>query len=587
MSNNLLIPANGTASVVDQIIRIDDKELPSSILILSIVVSKEINRIPRAKIHLLDGDTSQSDFAVSNENFFIPGKIIEIGVGFESDEQLIFKGIVVKHALKMRANGKSHLYVECMDKTFKATIARRNNYFTEVTDSEVIEEILSSYGVETDIEPTELTHQGLVQYESTDWNFMVSRAEANGNLFFVSDGSIIVKKPDFTSDPVLTLQYGSNLHEFDAEIDARNQYPKVKASAWDYSNGELLDTEAVEPNFSGTGNLSSLDLAKAGDIGSFDLRHPGQAIQQELQAWADACLVKSRLSKVCGRAKIQGFAGIKPGETALLQGVGNRFNGKVFVSAVRHDIQGGTWTTDIQFGLSHKWFSEQMEMTPPLSSGLMPGIQGLHIGVVTQLQDDPEGENRILVRIPLISMAEDGVWARIATLDAGAGGNEGRGTFFLPEIGDEVVVGFINGDPRGIVVLGMLHSSAHPAPIKASDDNHQKGYVSRSDLKLLFDDEKKSVLIETPGGKKIHIDEESGSIFLEDENGNKIVMDSSGILLESEGDLIMKAGGNLQVETGTNIELKAGASFNASGSAGAEVTTDAIAVLKGSLVQIN
>jgi len=588
LPNDLLIPANGSASVVDYLVKTDGTQLPSTAQITSLVVSKEINRIPRAKLILIDGDAAQTDFPVSNQAFFVPGKTIEIFAGFESDEQLIFKGIVVKHAIRIRASGRTQLSVECMDTAFRTTLARRNRYFTEGSDAEAIEEILGDYeGITPDIAATDVTHKELVQYESTDWNFIVSRAEANGRLCFVSDGTIAVKAPDFSPDPVLTLQYGATLLEFDAEMDSRFQYPAVKASGWDYTNQELLAVDAADPGITENGNIPATDLAGVGALASYDLRHSGQVVQEELQAWADACLLKSRMAKIRGRAKFQGFAGIKPGDLVQLQGVGDRFNGKAFVSAVRHEIQGGNWTTDAQIGFSPQWFTELMEVSTLPASGLVSGIQGLQVGVVTQLQDDPDGEHRILVRVPVISTEEDGIWARVSTLDAGTGDGAGRGTFFLPEIGDEVIIGFINGDPRDPVVLGMLHSSGKPAPLEASDENPEKGYVSRSDLKLLFDDEKKILRLETPAGKKILMDEDQGVLQMEDENGNKIVMDSNGIVIESAKDLILKAGGKLKGESSADLELKAGAKFKAEGSAGAEVKTSAIAVLKGSLVQIN
>ena len=132
----------------------------------------------------------------------------------------------------------------------------------------------------------------------------------------------------------------------------------------------------------------------------------------------------------------------------------------------------------------------------------------------------------------------------------------------------------------------MLHSSAKPAPIVATDDNHEKGFVTRSEMKLIFNDEKKSITIETPGGKKITIDEDAAAIVIEDENSNTITLDADGIHAESGKDFIIKAIGDVKIE-GTNIELKANAQFKAEGSAGAEISTSAVAVLKGSLVQIN
>jgi uncharacterized protein involved in type VI secretion and phage assembly len=206
----------------------------------------------------------------------------------------------------------------------------------------------------------------------------------------------------------------------------------------------------------------------------------------------------------------------------------------------------------------------------------------LQIGIVTRLEGDPTGDDRIQVKLPVVSADDDGVWARLACLDAG----DSRGIFFRPEIGDEVVVGLLENDPRNPIVMGMLHSSAKPVPVPISDDNHEKGYVSRSEMKLIFNDDKKSVTLQTPAGKMLAIDEDDGSIKLEDENGNKIVMNSDGITIESAKDLKLKASGDIKLE-GVNVENTAQANFKADGSAGAELTSSAILKIKGSLVQIN
>jgi uncharacterized protein involved in type VI secretion and phage assembly len=206
----------------------------------------------------------------------------------------------------------------------------------------------------------------------------------------------------------------------------------------------------------------------------------------------------------------------------------------------------------------------------------------VQIGIVTALQDDPEGEHRIKVRLPLVSAADEGTWARLATLDAG----DGRGTFFRPEIGDEVVVGFLDGDPRFPIVLGQCHSSTKPAPEDASDDNHLKGYVSRSKMKLTFDDEKKVVVLETPAGNRLTLSEEDTSVALVDQNGSSVTLDSGGITLESAKDLTLKASGKVKVE-GAGVELTSQASLKASGQAGVEVTSSGTLTISGSLVRIN
>src|SRR6185437_373730 len=95
-----------------------------------------------------------------------------------------------------------------------------------------------------------------------------------------------------------------------------------------------------------------------------------------------------------------------------------------------------------------------------------------------------------------------------------------RGTFFRPEIGDEVVVGFLSEDPRHPVVLGMLHSSAKPAPESAKDANDRKGYVSREKMQLIIDDKKKSIVCGTPAGNTMTLSEDDKGITLKDQNGN-------------------------------------------------------------------
>src|SRR5262249_40393044 len=157
---------------------------------------------------------------------------------------------------------------------------------------------------------------------------------------------------------------------------------------------------------------------------------------------------------------------------------------------------------------------------------------------VTALEGDPDGEDRIKCRLPLISASEVGIWARLATPDAG----KDRGTYFRPEIDDEVVVGFLNDDPRYPVILGQCHSSARPAPEPPKDDNHHKGYVSREKLKLTFDDEKKVIVLETPAGNKVTLSEDDKGITMQDQNGNKITLNQDGITVESVKDLVLKAG---------------------------------------------
>lgn len=581
MNNSGVIQTSQSADLVTHKILIEETELSKVYQVKSIVVHNEINRIPMAQIILIDGEASERDFKLSNEDLLIPGKKIEITAGYHSDEATIYKGIIIKHSIKIKEN-TSCLIIECKDEAVKLTIGRKSNYFYDVKDSEVFEKIIDTYPLEKDVEATNFKHKELVQYNTSDWDFMVSRAQANGKLCFVENGKITIKAPNLSSTSLETITFGATILDFDAEIDARNQFSKVSSYSWSYTNQELSEVEARNTNVSLNGNLTSSDLAKTIELENLELRHGGNVSEVELQDWANAKLLFQQLSKVRGRVKFQGIPTVKPNTILTLEGVGDRFNGKVYITGVFHQISEGNWTTDAQFGLNPEWFSETYDTNTPAASGIIPAIKGLHIGVVTQLESDPDGEDRILVKIPIINNAEQGIWCRMASLDAG----ENRGAFFRPEIEDEVIIGFINEDPNNGIVLGMLHSSAKPAPIAASDDNHEKGFVTRSEMKLIFNDEKKSITIETPAGKKITMDEDAGTIIIEDENSNVITIDSSGIKMESAGKIELIATGDVNIE-GANVNIKASAQFKAEGSAGVEMSSSATAILKGSMVQIN
>jgi len=576
-----VIQTSQPSDLVTLKILVEGSELSNAYSVMNIVVEKEINRIPTARIIILDGDPAGQDWELSNQDLFLPGKEIEIKAGYHSDEETIFKGIVIKHSLKIRAS-QSFLIVECKDKAVKLTIGRKSKYFYESRDSDILEEIIGTYGMDKDVESTTVQHKELVQYNVSDWDFCVMRAQANGKVLMVDDGKISVKKPDAGQRPVETVSFGATMLDFDAEMDARNQFQKVTSYGWNAADQELLKMEAGDPPVSSHGNVSYDDLAAVIGLSNLELKNGASAPDVALQAWADAKTLFNQFSKIRGRVKFQGIPAVKPNTTLKLEGVGDRFNGNVYVSAVRHQIAEGNWTVDAQFGIDPNWFSETVKINDQPAAGLLAGVQGLQIGIVTQLESDPAGENRILVRMPIISGDEQGIWARVSTLDAG----KERGSFFLPEIGDEVIVGFINNDPDHPVVLGMMNSSAKPAPLTASEDNHEKGFTTRSKMKFIFNDDKKSVILETPVGKKITVDEDAGVIKLEDENSNSITMNPDGIKMESGKDIILKATGDVKID-GVNITITASAQFKASGNAGAELSTSAIAKIQGSMVKIN
>jgi Rhs element Vgr protein len=534
---------------------VDGKEIESSSQVLSMAITKEINHVSMASLVIRDGEAADKTFAVSEKADFAPGKKIAIKVGRDGTDKTFFKGIITRHAIRIRENGNSELQIECRDEAIKMTIGRKSRYYQQVKDNEVFDQLMQPYKLKSDPDPTVLKHKELVQHHISDWDFLLLRAEANGMLVLTDDGTVKVFKPKTDASPVMQVAHGSDIYEFEAEMDARFQLRSVEASSWDYSNQQLFTSESSSATFKENGNIPGSDIADSISPEKYLVHHSGHRLEQELQDWTKGMMLRSRLAKIRGRARFIGSDKVKPGDMVKIGGVGARFNGNVFVTAVRHEIGEGVWETNIQFGLDPVRYAEAYDndMNDRQAGGLVGSIHGLQIGKAVQLENDPDGQDRILVKIPVIDNNAQGIWTRMASLDAG---NE-RGAYFRPEIGDEVIVGFINDDPRDAVVLGMLHSSAKPSPISAKDVNHEKGFTTRSKMHISFNDDTKTIRIDTPAKNYILLDEKETKIEVVDQNNNKIIMKPSGIEVESPLKIDIKAGTDLTIKAGTSIKMTA------------------------------
>lgn len=588
MSEASTIPTPATPDVCTISLMVGGREAPSAFHVLSVVVSRELNRIPSASIEIEDGEAAKGTFAASSSDYFVPGTAIEILLGYRSHNERVFKGLIARQRIRVRKSG-SLLSVDCFAEAMKTSRDRKSRIFVGKTDSEIIEEILETHGFAKGVEATSTRLGQAVQYDATDWDFLVCRAEANGHVVIVEDDKVSVSKPATTDAPVLHMAYGSTVLELDAEMDARWQRKGVKALSWSAGDQALVEVDGEEPSMPPAGNVSAADLAKTVGDDVTEIRHGGGIDPLQLQDWADARLLRMRLARIRGRARCQGFAAVKPGAIVQIDGLGDRFAGKLYVSGVRHTVGGGNWETDVQFGLGPELFAETYRVQAPPAAGLLPAASGLQVGVVSALENDPDGEERIRCRLPLVDANDDGVWARLTTFSAG----KDYGAYFRPEIGDEVVVGFLNQDPRCPVILGACHSSAKPAPKPATDANPLKGYVSRGMLKLVFDDDKKVIGLETPAGNTISVSEDAKGIVLQDQSSNRITLDDRGITIESSKDIVFKASSNIKL-SGANIEISAQSAFKAAGASTAQVSGaqtningDALTVIKGGMVQIN
>lgn len=568
--------------------------------VYSVEVDYAINRIPSAVIKLQDGDVADKDFDAANSADFIPGAEIEIQAGYDADDEIIFEGIVINMRMVLDATKGSVLVVTCRDKAVLMTQSRKSTFFQKMKNSDVISGIIGNYsGITADVSATSVVFEELIQYDVTDWDYLMIRADTNGFVTSIQQGTVTVGPPDTSSSAVLSLTYGVDIVELEADLNAIDQTPGIEAISWDAAKQQISNQKASTPSLSSLGNITAEKAASSLGAKDETLRSSAQIDTETLDEWANARLLKSRLAMITGSVTFSGSSAVYPNTMIELAGIGDRFSGTAFVSEVHHKIHEGHWSTKISIGLKDEWFATKPNVNPIAASGLSPEVGGLMIAKVKQLDQDPQNENRILVTLPMMQDDTNGVWARLATFYA----TKEKGNFFIPEIDDEVVLGFLNNDPNYPLILGSLYSSENPPPYDLTAENYTKAFVTKEGNKIEFDDEKKVINIETPAENKITIsDEDKGitildennnsiktgteGITIEDSNGNKIVMSASGIEITSSAELKMSATTDVSV-SGNNITNSANIAMKSSGQASAEFSASGETTIKGAIVMIN
>jgi len=169
----------------------------------------------------------------------------------------------------------------------------------------------------------------------------------------------------------------------------------------------------------------------------------------------------------------------------------------------------------------------------------------MHAGYLARVVslDDPDKRNRVQVRLIAFNDADQQdapMWARVVAPFAGSD----RGMFFLPDVDDEVLVVFMNGDARFPIVLGGLWNgnASSPADIESGGTNRYKRIKSKNGVVITMDDQQgqETLQMETPGGQKVTL-KDPGTITVEDSNGNSVKLESAGITVTASAKVTVNA----------------------------------------------
>ncbi len=573
--------ANAIPSIL---VILDGKAIEASYQIESIKVNHFINQISTAEIVLVEEAIGLGNSLLIDDNDFNPGVDVEISAGYMGREFLpIFKGIITKLSLKSGRKGKSTFKLGCKHEAVKMTYKLMDRYFEDSTDDDAMSSVFSYYNFASSIGSCAEVNPIIFQKKKTDWDFILSRAHYNGFVITQDENfNLVIDKPNLNAAAVLTVEAGMDIFSFQGSLSAEFQPSSVKASAWDPQDIDLLTAVSTEPQMNSQGNLGIGELAEMLSQEELHFVTSTPMTSAALQLWANSILLQKRLRAFKGEIKILGNSLVKTGSIIELSGVGDRLSGMAFVTSVEHTLIEGKWSTIITFGLDEERPEEERQGRDADKMNQYSTAQGLQLATVRKIDQDPEGLYRIQVEIPSASAEPNVTWARMAQYYA----TSNSGFFFLPELDDEVVLGFLENDSTFPIILGSLYNGKKSAPYVAEEDNNIKAIVTRSNMKIEFDEDKKDITISTPANNFLKLSEDGKSIELKDQNDNSVLLSSEGITLISANDVTI-SGNDIKISASGNLEMEASQQLKADGGASAALSAAGQITINGALVSIN
>ena len=441
-----------------------------------------------------------------------------------------------------------------------------------IGDADIVKKIASASGLTASVDATSLMtvkYKYVMQYNQNDWDFLWARANMLGyqvyvegkNLHFCPAGKSRSKK-----DPT-KLEFGGNLTRFEPRVVAMGQITQTEAYGWDPKQKKNVSSSTmISLSAGGTKALANTIPANAQVKQAYSssakdyVIEPNATSTPQAKAYADASFARASSSFMQAYGEIdEGDPFLVAGSTVTISGIGLRFSGNYYVTEAHHTYRHGAFRTTFSVSGSVPNTFRSLILGPEKEHQINR-IGGVVTGIVTS-NVDPEKLGRVQVKYPWLpkmnSSELSSCWARLTFV----GGGADRGIVFLPEVNDEVLLAFENGDMSSPFVLGILYNGKDKPPKGKGElvdtgtkKVNERIIVSRSGHKIIMDD--------TSGKEKITIQDKTGKNMIEidsTKNEFKII---------SEGKLDLQSKGDLTITTDGKMTLKAKQDFAASTDSG-------------------
>lgn len=591
--------------VAEPILEIDGQPAPASLIedILQISVEESLH-LPGMFTLVLKNDYfpgRTEDETWRHERLFAIGKAIKIGFvsstttsyEFEKEEQgYLLEGEITAMETHFTSESQAPLVIRGYDISHRLHRGRYNRSFQNMTDTDIVRKIAKEVGITTGTVDNTTGPYGygdingsngyVFQKNQTNMEFLRERAARNGFELFVQDGKLNFRKPQVEQS--LQLIWLTNLHSFRVRVTSAEQVSEVEVRGWDYTRKEpIVETAKAEKV------LTETDKGKGSKTStSFKGKPPAPKMivvdrpvfaPEEAKKMAQALCDELGGEFVHADARAEGNPKIRPGRVVQLQNMG-KYNGNYYVTETRHLFHERVYTTE--FSVRGLRGGDLLTMLSP-QTRLQPG-QTLMVGIVTD-NKDPKGWGRVRVWFPSLtpqqgSDAHASYWARVL----GTGAGKERGFDCLPEVNDEVLVAFENGDiHRPYVIAGVWNGT--DAPPENVNDSVVGGKVrlrtfkTRTGHKLQFVEEdkgtsKKGVYIDTVYGHHVHLNDTERFIEIKTQEGHYIRLDDRNKKIEIKTSPI----GEINIKAGTRMTLDAPQ---------IDITGTALVNIKGGVIKLN
>lgn len=577
------------------------------------------------------------------------GTVIEIKGGKETETTTT--SLIVGEVTAIEAICQDNVIftvVRGYERAHRLQRAKRTKTFVNMTDADIARQIASAAGLRIGtIDSTSTTHTHVAQVAQTDWDFLTQRAReigyetgVAGNKFFfrkasgsaAGAGGLAGAAAGAAASAVGLdsgkLMFKDNLLSFFPRVSAANITTEVEVRMWDSKDARVVTAKA--DSASGTATIDGQvpkELANSFtdgflpplpslpalppipglpkiDFGAAPSSTAHVVVDRPLAYGAAASRAADEVAKSVAEhigstfAEAEGDAmgdpAIQAGAQVEIDGVPKQFVGKWTVTNARHvfDAQENGYHT--RFWVSGRQNRNLLGLT---SGGQehRPGFSGLVCGVVTNVKD-PDKLGRVKVALPWLSPSFESDWARVAQVGAGPR----SGALFLPEVGDEVLIGFEFGDPRrGYVLGGLINSNskygALSSAVSGSGAVNERGFATPAGNKLQFTDDlppgppglppiKSAISLGTKDDKLgLVIDQVAGTVTLACNPKPPESKTPAGTLTIECGDLgaitIKGGAGGVKIQTDGQLELD--------GKLGVKINSNALVEVKGSLIKLN